>query len=473
MAALEPKRIARVLVVCALPFMLAYALIQPPLSGHDEGAHMARLFELSRGVWQSPRDAEGRYQELPSDLPFWSEQAAKLLLDPDARVDRALLQGAPEEGKASDELVRVPATHVVASPFAYANELPLVWLARVFGLSPLYQMYLARVAGLATFIALAAFAVCASGELAWSFAVLALTPMALNAAATASLAGLTNGLALVFLALLLRAVRAAWGDGSDARAEARARRTLALLLALLTLCKPAFALLTLSLLALPARAAPRSFARFAPAGLALGLAQLALGLSVALDSTFFEPFGGGGFWDRFSFPLLQPVSAFRIFRKTLFRQADEVWLQMFGAHDLLSEQLRFLSSAIAACEACLLLSLTWGALRRLLSLEARCALARWLGLAITLCALALVHSVYFSANERVPESIAQLDGGDFFPLLAALCVVLATRGHAFATRFLHKRPWRRVLAPMLALNVWFLLSLIARFWWPAVVEFPY
>lgn len=415
MAAVDSKHVARLVLRCALPLAFAYALVQPPLSGHHEAAHVAQIVQE------------------PSQLQAWSESSAALLADEDARGDSELFKSA-------------------------LNELP--------------PLYVARGASLVSFALLAAFAVYSAGQFAWLFAVLSLTPMALAAAATASLASLSNGLGLVFAALFLRAVRAG-PSAADARALVRSRLLFALLIALLTLCKPAYALLALALLALPTEGGEGLRARFAPVGLSFALALPALLFSVLLDANMFQPFGGGSFWERFTFPLFHPVLAFHIARKTLFRQGDDVWLQLFGAHDVLSQQLRFLASTIAVCESCLLLSLAWGALHAQLSAEARRALTRFVALALGLTSLALVHSVYFSANEPRPRFLEQLDGGDFFPLLPLLCVALTARGHSFAARYLHKRPARRVLWPMLALNAWYLLSLIARFWLPPTLNFPY
>jgi Predicted membrane protein (DUF2142) len=410
-------RLARLFLLCALPLGAAYALISPPFTGNEEPAHLARVRDISQGLLRSQSDAQGRYRRVPGDIPVLSERAAALLADETARVDREALFGggmAPQRA-----LARMPVAEQLTNPVPYLTEVPAIWLARALGLSSLGQLYLARLASLVTFSLLAAWAIALAGELGWLFVVLGLTPMALIEGSLMSVDGITNGLALLCFALLLRA-------SVDKRA--RTALVLVLLLALSTLCR-----------------APYSLA----------------------------PLDGGTLLDRIAWPLLHPRRALLIAGRTLFKQGDDILIQLFGVRDMLSDQLRFLSSAVAASELCLLLSLSWGALRAQLAQDKRRSLARGLGLAGCLGVLATVFFVYVSANVRAPRFLEHVEGRYFFPLLPALLIALASVGRPFAARWLTKRPLHRVLLPILALNLWCVLALIARFYLSPDLDFPY
>jgi uncharacterized membrane protein len=460
-------RLARVFLLCAVPLSLAYALINPPYTGNEEDAHFAHVQATSHGQLWARDDEQGRYLEVPASLSTWAEQAPALLEQEGARVDaqtlwQALSASEPEGPRAR---LSLPGHSVI--PVAYALQVPAAGLGRALGLSTLGQLYAARLASLVTFTLLSAWAVALAGELGWLFVVLGLTPMALMQASFASLDGITNGLALLFFALLLRTVL-------NPALSLRAPAVLALagVAFLLTACKPFYLFCALALFSLaPNSDKPR--ARLYPGLAALLGSLLLLGVWCVLDPLLLEPFQGGSFRERVTWPLLHPWRTLVIAGRTLFKRGDDALIQMFGVRDILSDQLRFLSSAIAASELGLLVSLSSGALYKRLSEDGARAFSRWLGLCVGACLLTIVFSVYLSSNKLAPRFIEHVHGRYFFPLLPALCLAFAARSRPFATRWLTKRPHRRVLLPILALHVWCVLSLGARFYLSATLEFPY
>ncbi len=138
-------------------------------------------------------------------------------------------------------------TTVLYSPIPYLPQAAAAAAGRLVKARPLALLYGMRLANLLAWLLLAGAAIRTTPVLKWVFMLLALAPMSLAQAASASADAVTNGAAFLFIALVLRA---ALGDARAA--NHRAKLSLVVLAASISLCKPVYAVLPLFVLIIPA-----------------------------------------------------------------------------------------------------------------------------------------------------------------------------------------------------------------------------
>jgi len=191
-------------------FGLLSAFITPPMQAPDETEHFYRAYQISEGRVvptkidePPPSGTTGGY--LPTALAV-AEQFEPLKHHPERQF------GSPIENLR--RLARVEIRNDDRSFFAFSNTaayspvpyLPQafgIWFGRFFDRSPLLLAYAARIANLAAWLGLIAAAVRTTPVLPWAFVGLALTPMSLFLAASASGDAVTNGLCWLFIAQCL------------------------------------------------------------------------------------------------------------------------------------------------------------------------------------------------------------------------------------------------------------------------------
>jgi hypothetical protein len=194
---------ARAFAGLALALGAALGAALPPMAAPDEGVHLARVWTLTQGRLLPPRDGA---------QPAWIPQAIPALFfavngpSVPARVlprtvgQTLALAAAPV---APDRRVRLIAGPVY-SPVVYLPAVLAVGLGRVLALPVGALVWLARVANLLAWTALTAWAIRICPLRRWTLVLLGLMPMSLAAAAAASADGITNALAWLFLAVVLR-----------------------------------------------------------------------------------------------------------------------------------------------------------------------------------------------------------------------------------------------------------------------------
>jgi uncharacterized membrane protein len=210
---------ARAFLVLAPAFGLAFALVTPPLQAPDEAHHLYRAYAISTGQWLAEPGAGGAVVQLPTsfreigsrlgeDIRFFATRKQEvwrvrrefsIRLEPE-RTGRTLLTS-------------------LYSPLTYAPSAAAMALARPWSPAPVVHVYLGRAASLLCWLLLVYAALRVAPAHGWTLFALALLPMSLFQAASLSADGITNGLAFLFIAAVLRASRAdagrfRWHEGA-------------------------------------------------------------------------------------------------------------------------------------------------------------------------------------------------------------------------------------------------------------------
>ena len=198
------RRPALVAFFLALLGGLAIAVLTPPMAGGDERDHFTRAYQISQGDLLTTRH-DGVYGAyLPRTYP--SEVQA---LTVDSFLDRDRTAFLHHLG---DPAPHGPPTFVAVGnaasygPGAYAAYAVAIAVGRLFGLSALALLYLARVAGVVVYASLLALAVRRLPVHRWVLVACGLIPAALNQASTVSADGVTMVLSFLLVAEAIRLV---------------------------------------------------------------------------------------------------------------------------------------------------------------------------------------------------------------------------------------------------------------------------
>ena len=244
-------------------FGLFFALATPPHDPPDEARHHARAWRISVGRPGVVGRAPGHAASVPRGIlhlhplahHYSDEQLRSGLLPPTTQRTRPH-EWSELRADLRGSLARYdlqPVFYLGAHPpSVYLPYLPGLWLASALDLSAAAGLLLARLFGLAAWLAGIWATLGIAPAQRWLLCAVALLPMSVSQAASVSADPLTQVATFWFLAECLRA--ASRGAGALGRTEVA--RVLAAALAL-GLVKPGYAPLALAALALPRRTAPR------------------------------------------------------------------------------------------------------------------------------------------------------------------------------------------------------------------------
>jgi uncharacterized membrane protein len=227
---------------------LSFLVVSPPFQVADEPAHFYRAYQISQLHILPTLDKHGSGGFLPINLVRTTEfLKGAIPFHPETKVHLGQLKPyffQPLNPQATT--MTYFENTAIYSPVAYLPQSIALAFGRLLQLSPLMLMYLGRLASLVMWIFLTALAIRLAPIGKWAFFSLAVTPMIVFQAASLSSDGFLNGLAFLFVALVLRYTLA---ENTLLR---RDLIILAVLSCLLALCKiPAF-LLPLLLCIIPA-----------------------------------------------------------------------------------------------------------------------------------------------------------------------------------------------------------------------------
>ena len=135
------------------------------------------------------------------------------------------------------------------SPVGYAPQVAGILLGRIFSLSPILLMYLARLFNLLVFILLVSLAIRWTPVGKWTMVLVAVMPLTINLAASVSADAVAISLSFLFIAGVLKMAH----QQPASRLGGRQLGLLALLAFLLALSKPPYFLLVFLLLLIPAK----------------------------------------------------------------------------------------------------------------------------------------------------------------------------------------------------------------------------
>ncbi|MGW0043961.1 DUF2142 domain-containing protein [Rhodococcus sp. NPDC003348] len=243
-------------VVLGAIFGTAFAVLTPPFWGHDELTQFGRAYQVAEGGFlpqeihddravayggQVPASIDALMDFALTDYRENDKEPAPMVADPSG-YDR--LEGAAVDGPPVDVWFTNTAAY---SPVPYAPVAAGLRVAEALDLDVGGTLLAARLAGLAAYLALAGFAlhVLRGSRIAWLAFTLALLPIAMFQAGTVTADTVTNGMALLFSALFVKAVFL-----RDRLSKPESLVLLASVLAL-PLCKPTYFLLAMLVVFVP------------------------------------------------------------------------------------------------------------------------------------------------------------------------------------------------------------------------------
>jgi uncharacterized membrane protein len=243
---LKPERVFLVLAGC---FGLAFLVLTPPCQVPDEGAHFYRAVDLSEGRPVARKVGDSTGDEVPAAVKSFVDRFATLGTGSEQKTTaRDVVDAAAIRAAAGEREFVAFSNAAVHPPVAYVPQALGVGLARLFSSRVFAWFYVGRLFNLAAATALTYLALRLTPVGKWSFAALALTPMAVFQAASLSADATTNALSFLFVAQVL-----ALAVGTSRSVGVRAPVWLALSGAAIGLAKQAYFLLSLCYVLIPAR----------------------------------------------------------------------------------------------------------------------------------------------------------------------------------------------------------------------------
>jgi uncharacterized membrane protein len=306
----RPEWVFAPLAVAAGLFML---FVTPPFQAPDESGHFYRAFQLSEGRIVAERDGNSVGGHLPQSLyemaSAFGEGSFKSSRKVNMQTFRSLL-GVPFE-----EEPRVFVNFwntAVYSPVQYLPQVAGVWMGRAAGLSVLQMTYAGRLMNFLVWLVLVYLAVRTIPVFKWAVVMLALMPMHIFLAASMSGDAMTNGLALLLTALVMRVAL------SENRLPVATRVWVVVLCVLLSLSKLVYFPLSAMVLVVPANRFGGRQKKALFCCLAIGAAVLAEALWACLIRHTVTTIPGTQPREQILFMLSQPWAYLAVVAATLF-----------------------------------------------------------------------------------------------------------------------------------------------------------
>ena len=223
-------------------------MVTPPSQAPDEPAHFRRAWAISEGNLLAQRRGDRVGGELPKSIVDVSHDfLAGLPFHPERKIRPGRILDACRIPVIASQRVFIAFPNTALyGPVCYAPQAAAFALGRLFTRSVLALFYLGRLANVAAAAALLALALRVVPFFRPVFFLAGLLPMALFQAGSISADGVTNGVAILLTAWILRC---AWGEKT--RVEVSDLAWLVLLSVLLTLTKPGYLLLSGLVLLVP------------------------------------------------------------------------------------------------------------------------------------------------------------------------------------------------------------------------------
>ncbi|HFR3692493.1 TPA: DUF2142 domain-containing protein [Streptococcus suis] len=199
----------RFFIFTAMFFGLIFYKIYPPMSAPDEIGHFAKAYAFSEGkvipyfknVDSNPYSSWDKYGfDLPDDINDLNEDSIGVVLNPDQKYDYSTL----EDSKylvSSLEFTGLGG-QLNYSFIQYIPQVTGILFAKSFSSSVVTQYLYAKIFNLFVYVFIIALAIQLFQFSKWSVVLLALNPLSLELATSASGDSFTNALSFLFVALL-------------------------------------------------------------------------------------------------------------------------------------------------------------------------------------------------------------------------------------------------------------------------------
>lgn len=194
----------RAFVWLALLFGIPLALITAPFQAPDEPQHFLRAYQISEGGWLPSRRGDRGGGDLPVSLLEVPGRFAYLRFHWNEKTSWNQIRDAMRVPLDPERHQFIPFVTAIYSPIAYLPQATGIAIGRQLSLPPLGLMYLARLVNLLAWIVLGCIALRITPICARPLLLLLMMPMSLFQAASMSADATTNGLAVLFTAIVLR-----------------------------------------------------------------------------------------------------------------------------------------------------------------------------------------------------------------------------------------------------------------------------
>jgi uncharacterized membrane protein len=239
-----------VFLILELFFGLVFIFVTPPALVGDEPNHFFRAWQISEGqiIGERREDLSGGW--LPESVLATNRKlTGDIEMNHDVKFDTALISELLYLPLEPEKRVfeRFPNT-VIYAPVPYAPQVVGILIGRLFGVSPLVMIYLARIVNLIAFIALTFWAIRIIPVHKWVLCLLSLTPTSVFQVSSASVDAFTFGICFLTIAVFL-----SYGLGEKEKLNAVDLLKLFALCLPAVLSKQAYILLPLLFLLIPRR----------------------------------------------------------------------------------------------------------------------------------------------------------------------------------------------------------------------------
>lgn len=247
---LKAPKSEKIFLWLALIFGPLFLILLPPFQAPDEPFHFLRAYQIASGQW-----GEGAGVKVPASVVEFLSAFDHIPLKPAVKTSAQEILSFRDQLLDPDRTVFIPyATALPHPPLPYGPQALGIALGKTLDLSPFHLFYFGRVLNLLGWIVLVFAALRLCPIYPWLLLLLALTPMSIHQAASLSPDAMTNGVAFLFFAALMRLLMGGAGPLAPSSLALSAASSLAL-----TLSKLAYAANSLFLFLVPVRAfAPRS-----------------------------------------------------------------------------------------------------------------------------------------------------------------------------------------------------------------------
>jgi uncharacterized membrane protein len=181
----------------ALVFGLLMCFLNPPFLVPDEYAHFDRAFSLSRGIFQSSQYETLKTFDYSYTTHWFPLTNGYITEDPNYILSKF------------SEVLDVNSISTHKSPagvnifFVYLPSAVGIWISIIFNLSPIALFFVGRVSALLFWIFLITISIKLIPFMKWPLAILALSPMCVQQAASYSPDSVINGLSFIFLSYVM------------------------------------------------------------------------------------------------------------------------------------------------------------------------------------------------------------------------------------------------------------------------------
>ena len=181
-----------------------FIVITPPLQGPDEQSHFLQTYMITEGNFiNNPDDTYPVSLKSTYKTVFYNDD---IRFKPTEKYESYRTKDALSI-KLSPSIRETSSGYLQRTNYAPTNYIPqsiMVFLGKLFGLSPVLLTYLARIGGLVVWLLMVYFAIKITPIGKWAFFVVAILPVSMFQAAVVSADTLSFALLFVFLALIIK-----------------------------------------------------------------------------------------------------------------------------------------------------------------------------------------------------------------------------------------------------------------------------